>query len=128
MNRYPVWGYALIAVAIVLAFLYTVPNFFGEAPAVQVSSAKSTVKVDVALLGRVEDALKKASLPYTAAQLDPTSVRVRFPDIDTQLRARDVIDRALAPDPASSDYSVALNLVSASPGWLKRINALPMYL
>ena len=128
MNRYPVWGYALIALAIAVAFLYTVPNFFGESPAVQVSSAKSTVKVDTALLGRVEDALKKSSIAYTGAQLDPNSVRVRFADIDTQLKARDVIDRALAPDPANSDFSVALNLVSASPGWLTAINALPMYL
>jgi len=128
VNRYPVWGYALIALAIAVAFLYTVPNFFGESPAVQVSSAKSTVKVDTALLGRVEDALKKSSIAYTGAQLDPNSVRVRFADIDTQLKARDVIDRALAPDPANSDFSVALNLVSASPGWLTAINALPMYL
>jgi len=128
VNRYPVWGYALIALAIAVAFLYTVPNFFGESPAVQVSSAKSTVKVDTALLGRVEDALKKSSIAYTGAQLDPNSVRVRFADIDTQLKARDVIDRALAPDPANSDYSVALNLVSASPRWLTAINALPMYL
>ena len=128
MNRYPVWAYALIAAAIVLAFLYTVPNFFGESPAVQVSSAKSTVKVDTALLGRIEDALKKANVPYTGAQLDANGVRVRFPDIDTQLRARDLIDRALSPDPSNSDYSVALNLVSASPRWLTAINALPMYL
>ena len=128
MNRYPAWAYALIAAAIVLAFLYTVPNFFGEAPAVQVSSAKSTVKVDVALLGKVEEALKKANVPYTGAQLDAGSVRVRFQDIDTQLKARDLIDRALSPEPANSDYSVALNLVSASPRWLRAINALPMYL
>ena len=128
MNRYPVWAYALIAAAIVLAFVYTVPNFFGESPAVQVSSAKSTVKVDGALLGRIEDALKKSSIGYTGVQLDANSVRVRFADIDTQLRARDVIDRALSPDPANSDYSVALNLVSASPRWLTAINALPMYL
>jgi len=128
VNRYPVWGYALIALAIAVAFLYTVPNFFGESPAVQVSSAKSTVKVDTALLGLIEDALKKSSIAYTGAQLDPNSVRVRFADIDTQLKARDVIDRALAPDPANSDYSVALNLVSASPRWLTAINALPMYL
>jgi preprotein translocase subunit SecD len=128
VNRYPVWGYALIALAIAVAFLYTVPNFFGESPAVQVSSAKSTVKVDAALLGRIEDALKKSNIAYTRAQLDPNGVRVRFTDIDTQLKARDVIDRALAPDPANSDYSVALNLVSASPGWLTAVNALPMYL
>jgi preprotein translocase subunit SecD len=128
VNRYPAWAYALIAAAIAIAFLYTVPNFFGEAPAVQVSSAKSTVKVDTALMAKVETALQKTSLPYTGALLDASSVRVRFTDIDTQLKARDVIDRALNSDPANADYSVALNLLSASPRWLTAINALPMYL
>jgi preprotein translocase subunit SecD len=128
VNRYPAWGYALIAVAIVVALLYTLPNFFGESPAVQVSSAKSTVKVDTALLGKVEDALKKGGLAYTGALLDAASVRVRFADIDTQLKAKDAIQSALAPNPDSADYVVALNLQSASPDWLTSIHALPMYL
>jgi preprotein translocase subunit SecD len=128
VNRYPAWAYALIAAAIAIAFLYTVPNFFGEAPAVQVSSAKSTVKVDSALMAKVETALQKANLPYTGALLDANSMRVRVADIDTQLKARDAIDRALNSDPANADYSVALNLLSASPRWLTAINALPMYL
>jgi preprotein translocase subunit SecD len=128
VNRYPVWAYALIALAIAVAFLYTVPNFYGESPAVQVSSAKSTVKVDAALMSRIEATLQKANLPHTGALLDANSVRIRFADIDTQLKARDVIDKALSPDPANADYSVALNLLSASPRWLTAINALPMYL
>ena len=128
MNRYPAWVYALIAAAIAIAFLYTVPNFFGEAPAVQVSSAKSTVKVDPALMAKVEATLQKANLPYTGALFDANSMRVRFADIDTQLKARDTIDRALNADPANADYSVALNLLSASPRWLTAIHALPMYL
>jgi preprotein translocase subunit SecD len=128
VNRYPVWAYALIALAITVAFLYTVPNFFGESPAVQVSSAKSTVKVDTALMGKIEATLQKAGLPHTGILLDANSVRVRFADIDTQLKARDAIDRALSPDAANSDYSVALNLLSASPRWLTAIHALPMYL
>ncbi len=128
MNRYPAWAYALIAFAIAAALLYTLPNFYGESPAVQVASAKSTVKVDAALLSRIEAALTKASLPYTAAILDASSVRVRFADIDTQLRARDTIEKAIVPDATNPEYSVALNLLSASPRWLTAINALPMYL
>jgi preprotein translocase subunit SecD len=128
VNRYPAWAYALIAATIALAFIYTVPNFFGESPAVQVSSAKSTVKVDAALLSRIESTLQKANLPYTGALLDANSVRVRFPDIDTQLRAKDTIQKAIAPDADAGDYVVALNLISASPRWLTAINALPMYL
>jgi preprotein translocase subunit SecD len=128
VNRFPTWKYALIGLVIALAFLYTLPNFFGEAPAVQVSSARSTVKLDYSLLVKVEQALKAANLAYTGTVVDQTGVRVRFSDTDTQLRAKDVIDRALNPDPNDKVYSVALNLLSASPEWLTSIHALPMYL
>jgi preprotein translocase subunit SecD len=128
VNRFPTWKYALIALVIAAAFLYTLPNFFGEAPAVQVSSAKSTVKIDPALVARVEESLRKAGVPFNGLFLDQYGVRARFPDTDTQLRAKDVIDRALNPEPNDRVYSVALNLLSASPGWLTAIHALPMYL
>ena len=128
MNRFPVWKYALIGIVILLAFVYTVPNFFGESPAVQVTSAKSTVKVDTALMSRVEDVLKKANTPYTGAQLDATGVRVRLADTDTQIRAKDILERGLNTDSSDPTYVVALNLLPASPRWLSAINALPMYL
>jgi len=118
MNRYPSWAYAAIGLVVVLALLYTLPNFFGESPAVQVSSVKATVRVDTALLGRVEETLKKAAIPYTQTLLDPNSVRVRFTDNDTQLKAKDLIDKTLNPDPANATYVVALNLLSRSPTWL----------
>jgi len=128
VNRFPTWKYALIAFAIAAAFLYTLPNFFGESPAVQVASAKSTVKLDSGLLVRIEQALKSAGIGYSGTLMDTTGIRVRFTDPDTQLRAKDVIDRALNPDPKDAAYSVALNLLSASPNWLTAIHALPMYL
>jgi preprotein translocase subunit SecD len=128
VNRFPVWKYTLIAIVILAAFLYTVPNFFGESPAVQVSSAKSTVKVDTAFLGRVEEILKKEGIHYSGAQVDATGVKVRFADPDTQLRAKDLVERALNTGADEGAYTVALNLLPASPGWLARINALPMYL
>ncbi|HEY5636590.1 MAG TPA: protein translocase subunit SecD [Burkholderiales bacterium] len=128
MNRFSVWKYALVALAILVAFVYTLPNFFGEAPAVQVSSVRATVKVDVALLARIEQALAAAKVPYTGTLLDTGSVRVRLGDTDTQLKALDALKRALNPDPANESYSVALNLLSSSPGWLTAIRALPMYL
>jgi preprotein translocase subunit SecD len=128
VNRFPPWKYALIALAIVAAFLYTLPNFFGESPAVQVSSARSTVKLDAGVLAQVEETLKKANIAYTGALMDANSLRVRLPDTDTQLRARDAIDRALNADAANPSFVVALNLLPASPGWLTAIHALPMYL
>ena len=128
MNRFPAWKYALIALAILAAFLYTLPNFFGEAPAVQVSSGKATVKLEPAVLGRVEEVLKSAGIAYTGAVFEQTTLRVRFADPDTQLKARDTIERALNPNPQDPTYVVALNLLPASPNWLGAIRALPMYL
>jgi preprotein translocase subunit SecD len=128
MNRYPVWVYVTIAVALALGALYTLPNFFGEAPAVQVSPARATLKADTAVLGRVEDALKKSGIQPTGVFLDPVGVKLRFADTDIQLKAKDVIDRALNPDAANPSYTVALNLLPNSPRWLAAINAQPMYL
>ncbi len=128
MNRYPWWKYAIIVIALVVGALYTAPNFFGESPAVQVSSAKPTVKVDQALVGRVQDALKAASVNADFVALEGTSVRARFADTDTQLKARDAIAKALIADANDAPYIVALNLVSRSPKWMASLRALPMYL
>jgi preprotein translocase subunit SecD len=127
MNRYSLWVYVTIAVALLLGALYTLPNFFGEAPAVQVSPARATLKADTAVLGRVEDALKKAGIQPTGMFVDLAGVKVRLADTDTQLRAKDVVDQALNPDPANPTYTVALNLLPNSPRWLDAI-ARPMYL
>ncbi len=121
MNRYPLWKYVVIVVALVVGVLYTLPNFFPEVPAVQVSAPK--VKADAALLALVEEALKAANISYRGATLDPTGIKVRFADTDTQLKAKDAIQAKLG-----ESYIVALNLVSSSPQWLASIGALPMYL
>ena len=128
MNRYPVWKYAIIVIALLLGALYTLPNFFGEAPAVQVSSGKATIKVDTATLGKVEDALKAAGLAPQVLALEGNSVRARFDSTDNQLKAKDAIQKALIPDPADPAYVVALNLVSRTPAWLSTLHAAPMYL
>ena len=128
MNRYPWWKYAILAVALVVGLLYTLPNFFGEAPAVQVSGGKSTVKVTAADVERVSQLLAAAGVQADFVQFDGSSVRARFADTDTQIKAKDAIAKALNPDPADPRYIVALNLVSRSPAWLARMRALPMYL
>jgi len=128
VNRFPAWKYALIGLAIALAFLFTLPNFFGEAPAVQISSNRTTVKVDTALLARVEEALNGAQIAATGVILDLHGARVRFADADTQLKAKDLIEKSINPDPQNPAYVVALNLLSSSPNWLTAVHALPMYL
>ena len=128
MNRYPVWKYAIIVIALLVGVLYTLPNFFGEAPAVQVSSAKATIKVDNAVLHRVEEALNAADVKPDVLTIEGTSVRARFNTPDEQLKAKDVIQKALIPDANDPAYIVALNLVSRSPQWLTAVGAKPMYL
>ena len=123
MNRFPLWLNILIGVIVLGGALYALPNLFGESPAVQISAARPAAKVDEALLKRAEDALKQAGIALEASFLDETSAKLRFADTDTQLKAKDVIERALG-----EDYTVALNLISNSPRWLAAIGAKPMYL
>ncbi len=128
MNRYPVWKYAIIVIAMVLGVVYTLPNFFGEAPAVQVSSVKATIKVDNATMQKVEEALKAAAITAQSIALEGSSIRARFENTDQQLQAKDAIQKALSPDGNDPKYVVALNLVSRSPAWLTALHASPMYL
>ena len=124
----------MIAVILIVAAVYTLPNFYGESPAVQVSPGKATVKVTEQTLKTVEDALAAAQIKPNGVFFEQgaqqNSVRVRFAPTDgeLQLRSRDVLEKALNPDPADPSYIVALNLVPNTPTWLLKINALPMYL
>ncbi|RZI75832.1 MAG: protein translocase subunit SecD [Variovorax sp.] len=128
MNRYPVWKYTVIVIVLLLGLIYALPNFFGEAPAVQVSAAKATVKVDASTQARIEETLKAAGLTPTKVTLDGTSVRSSFGSTDEQLKAQDALQRALAPSSDSPSYVVTPGSVSRSPGWLTALHAYPMYL
>ena len=128
MNRYPLWKYVIIVVALLVGGLYALPNFFGEAPAVQVSAAKATVKLTAQTSARVEEALKAAGITPSLFSLEATTLKVRFATTDEQIKAKDAIQTALNPDPADPSYVVALNLLSRSPNWLTALHASPMYL
>ena len=123
MNRYPLWKYLLMLAAFCAALLYTLPNFFGEAPAVQISAVRSSAKVDNVLMQRLEKVLAINEIAVNGAVLEHESLKFRFKDTDTQLKARDLIQEDLG-----EDYSVALNLISSSPDWLNRLHAKPMAL
>ena len=128
MNRYPVWKYAIILIALVVGSLFALPNFFGEAPAVQVSVTKASTKLDASVLSKVEEAIKTAGLVADSVAMEGASIRARFTSPDEQLKAKDAIQKALNPGGAESNYVVALNLVSRSPAWLTALHASPMYL
>ena len=130
MNRYPLWKYLVIVIALLIGGLYSLPNFYGEAPAVQVSSAKPTIKVDLATQSRVEKILTDASIDNTGVFFEAAgnvgSIKIRFNNTDIQLRARDLLQQKLNVDQNDPNYTVALNLLSNTPSWLSAINALPM--
>ena len=129
MNRYPLWKNILISLVLVWGLIYTLPNLYGEVPAVQVSSAKATLKLDPGTVSeRMAGALKEAGIEHDGIFADLNTVRARFASTDVQLRAKDAIERAFNPEAADPSYVVALNLLSASPAWLTSIHALPMYL
>ncbi|MCL1886819.1 MAG: protein translocase subunit SecD [Betaproteobacteria bacterium] len=132
MNRYPLWKYLIIVVAVLFGIIYTIPNFFGESPAVQVSSIKSTIKVDTGLMQQIEQILKNDGIAtdgiyYETSGIHQT-IRVRFTDTDTQFKAKELLERKLNSNPADPTYSIAFNLISNTPQWLQSIRALPMYL
>ncbi len=128
MNRYPLWKYLMMLVALLVATVYTLPNFFGEAPAVQVSPARTTAVVSVDTVKQVELALSQAQLSADTVVFDGKSVKARFASTDLQIKAKDAIEQALNPDAAAPSYVVALNLVPRTPAWLQSLHAAPMYL
>ena len=128
MNRYSLWKYVVLVTAVLLGSLYTLPNFFGEAPAVHVSPGRASIKLDLATQAKVEDALKAANLKPSIISLEANSLKLRFENTDEQLKAKDVTQRALNQDANNPDYVVALNLIPRTPAWLASLKAAPMYL
>ena len=122
MNKYPVWKYAVIVAALMVGFLYTLPNFFAEVPAVQVSGLRAN-KADADTLKQVEEALKAAKVDVTSSLIENESIKVRFKDGESQKNGQAAIQAKLG-----AGYIVALQAISNSPTWLSSINALPMYL
>jgi preprotein translocase subunit SecD len=130
MNRYPVWKFLLMAVAVLVGLLYTVPNLYGQAPAVQVSAAALTTKVDADTAKRVEQLLSAAAIQPDYVSYEGSTVHARFATTDLQIHARDVINAGLnaGADKDAPPYAVSLNLVARAPRWMASLHALPMYL
>jgi len=123
MNKYPVWKYVLIVLALVVSTIYAAPNLFGEVPVVQVSGARASNKVDAVMQSGLEQAVKAAGIPIAGVESADGQATFRFADTDTQIKARDALAAKVPPG-----YVVALNLQSNTPRWLQALGAKPMYL
>lgn len=132
MNRYPLWKYVLMVLAILFGTFYTLPNFFGESPAVQISSAKSTLKLTSAVMTQTQDVLQKGGLAPESILFDNSgvqaSVRARFANTDQQFKAKALLEQALNTDPTDPAYVIAFNLLPNTPSWLQAVHAFPMFL
>lgn len=133
MNRYPLWKYVVIGVALVLGLLYTVPTFFGTTQAVQVSAAKATVKVEADVQDKIEQILKAHSIPYTGLYFEKTAqglgtVKVRVNSVDAQAKVKEVLNTALNSDVNAPAYTLAYSTVSAAPDWMSALGAKPVSL
>lgn len=132
MNRYPLWKYLTIVVAILLGVIYTLPNFFGESPAVQISSVRSTVKIDTEMMRQVEQIFIDNHIPVDGMYFDAngmhSTIKVRFANTDTQFKAKEILENKLNTDPEDPTFSIAFNLLPNTPEWLQKLHALPMYL
>ena len=132
MNRYPLWKYILIVIALLFGVLYTVPNFFGESPALQISSGKATVKLESSAISRVQEVLQKGGVTSTGMYYEVNgsqgSIRARFKDPDAQFKAKALLEKELNADPTDPTYLVAFNLLHDTPQWLQSLHAFPMYL
>ncbi|MCZ4064888.1 protein translocase subunit SecD [Oxalobacter aliiformigenes] len=132
MNRYPLWKYLIIVFAVIFGIIYTLPNLFGESPAVQISSVRSTVKIDTQTMGQIEQILQDNDIPMDGIYFDASgmhsTVKVRFTNTDIQFRAKEILENRLNANPEDPTYSIAFNLLPNTPQWLQSLHALPMYL
>jgi preprotein translocase subunit SecD len=123
LNKYPLWKNLVIVFALVIGFIYALPNLFPDDYAVQITGARSTTVVDQRILGRAVDALEAEGIEVKSSSLQERDALIRFSTAEQQLRARPVVQQALG-----RDYLVALNMAASTPDWLRALGAGPMKL
>ena len=123
LNKYPLWKNLVIVIALVIGFVYALPNVFHDDFAVQITGARSSTEVDQRILDRAVDALEAKGIQVKESELQERDALIRLNDAESQLRARPVVQEALG-----RDYLVALNMAPSTPGWLESLGAGPMKL
>ena len=121
MNRYSIWKYLLILLLVGAGGLFALPNIYGKDPALQVSSSRAEISELTEF--QVSGVLDEAGIAYKATAVREENLIIRFNDEESQLKARAVVEEALG-----RNFVVALNLAPATPGWLQRLGAEPMFL
>ena len=123
LNKYPLWKNLVIVIALVIGFVYALPNVFPDDFAVQITGARSSTEVDQRILDRAVDALEADGIQVKESELQERDALIRLNDAESQLRARPIVQEALG-----RDYLVALNMAPSTPEWLESVGAGPMKL
>ena len=123
LNKYPLWKNLVIVIALVIGFVYALPNVFPDDFAVQITGARSSTEVDQRILDRAVDALEADGIQVKESELQQRDALIRLNDAESQLRARPIVQEALG-----RDYLVALNMAPSTPEWLESLGAGPMKL
>lgn len=122
-NKFPLWKNLMILMVVAFAFTYAAPNLYPPDPALQLSGQSSAMKIDQAVLGKVEKALGEAQIDYFAGEADGETALIRLVDSDLQMRAKEVVQAEMG-----GEYIVALNLAPTTPQWLSDLGGAPMKL
>jgi preprotein translocase subunit SecD len=122
-NKFPLWKNIMILMVVAFAFIYAAPNLYPPDPALQLSGQSSAMKIDQAVLTKVEKALAEANIDYFAGEADGEAALVRLVDSDLQMRAKEVVQAEMG-----GEYIVALNLAPTTPQWLSDLGGSPMKL
>ena len=122
-NKFPLWKNIMILMVVAFAFIYAAPNLYPPDPALQLSGQSSAMKIDQAVLTKVEKALAEARIDYFAGEADGESALIRLVDSDLQMRAKEVVQAEMG-----GEYIVALNLAPTTPQWLSDLGGAPMKL
>jgi len=120
MLEYARWKYILVASVLLLAFLFALPNLFGEDPALQVAR-KDREAVDATAQQTVGSFLKEQKIAYSSAYVDNGRLMLRFPSVTSQLEARDAVN-----DHFKDQYVTALSFAPRTPDWLRKMGLRPM--
>jgi len=122
MNRYPLWKNLLVAVVLLIALIYAMPNLFDQDPSMEIGGTRRAT-VDADTEARVRAALKAADVEIKSLESEPNKLLLRFTGTEAQLLAKDTLETTLG-----SDYNLALTLSTDVPGWLRALGSEPMYL
>jgi preprotein translocase subunit SecD len=122
-NKFPLWKNIMILVVVAFAFIYAAPNLYPPDPALQLSGQSSAMKIDQAVLTKVEKALGEAKIEYFAGEADGEAALIRLVDSGLQMRAKEVVQAEMG-----GEYIVALNLAPTTPQWLSDLGGSPMKL